>query len=187
MQTKVLVSHDGYHRDVEAEAEVRRGDGASAFAKASADEGGGECVRVVGLKRSDMRRAPKIKVRASAFLVLLTFTGCIMGDPSYSIRIVNDMPDTLSIKAHHTIYFDSHRVHSQDLGGKWISFKVPPKTKVDCGMAIAGIEDEMPFTDIVLTKANGDSIVAHGDKEVLRLFAHDALGGLETPYVIRVK
>jgi hypothetical protein len=104
---------------------------------------------------------------------------------------VNETGDTLSIKAHRTIHFSTDDVHTVELSGdyrhSWITFKVAPSSTIGCGSAIAGIEDEMPFTDLVITKANGDSIVAQGEKEVLGLFDGGVLGGLETPYVIRIK
>jgi hypothetical protein len=120
--------------------------------------------------------------------LLILAVGC---DPVIPIELVNETGDTLSIKAHRTIYFRTYDVHTVELSGdyqhSWITFKVAPGSTIDCGSAIAGIGDEMPFTDLVITKANGDSIFAQGEKEVLGLFDRGVLGGLETPYRITVR
>lgn len=120
--------------------------------------------------------------------LLFLAVGC---DPVIPIKLVNETGDSLSIKAHRTIHFHTDDVHTVELSGdyrhSWITFKVAPSSTIGCGSAIAGIEDEMPFTDLMITKANGDSIVAQGEKEVLGLFDRGVLGGLETPYRITVR
>lgn len=127
-----------------------------------------------------------IAIACSILISLLS--GC---DPVYPIELVNETGDTLTVKAHRAIHFHTDDVHTTELSGdyrrSWIKFTVAPKSTVGCGSAIAGIADEMPFTDLVLTKANGDSIVARGEQEILKLFDRSALGGLATPYAIRVK
>ena len=126
--------------------------------------------------------------RLALLVVLFLAVGC---DPVIPIELVNETEDTLSVKTHRTIHFRSDDVHTIGLSGdyrhSWITFKVAPSSTIGCGSAIAGIEDEMPFTDLVITKANGDSIVALGEKEVLGLFDRGVLGGLETPYRITVR
>jgi hypothetical protein len=126
--------------------------------------------------------------RLALLVVLSLAVGC---DPVIPIELTNETEDTLAVKAHRTIHFNTDDVHTIELSGdyrhSWITFKVAPSRTIGCGSAIAGIEDEMPFTDLVITKANGDSIVAQGEKEVLGLFDRGVLGGLETPYRITVR
>ncbi|MBX2980554.1 MAG: hypothetical protein KF905_14800 [Flavobacteriales bacterium] len=120
--------------------------------------------------------------------LLVLVVGC---DPVIPIELVNETGDTLTVKAYRTIHFSTYDVHTIELSGdyrhSWIAFKVAPRSTIGCGSAIAGIEDEMPFTDLVITKANGDSIIARGETDVLGLFDRGVLGGLETPYRITVR
>ena len=134
-----------------------------------------------GLNEGCTRRM-RAPIPVSFCVMMALFAGC---DPVIPIKLMNEMGDTLTVRAHRTINFHTSDVHTIELNGdyrnSWIEFKVAPNSTVGCGSAIAGIEDEMPFTDLVLIKASGDSIVAHGEKEVLNLFDHGAFNGLETP------
>ncbi|HEY0652710.1 MAG TPA: hypothetical protein VGD65_06260 [Chryseosolibacter sp.] len=111
-------------------------------------------------------------------------------DPYYTVRIQNLTQDTLSVVARTTTDFHAGNFHYSVLGGPYndqrIKFKVAPNSYGDCGGAIGGLEDDLPFTELKIYTAQ-DSVVAMNKAEVLKLFKTDFFGGLETPYVIEIE
>lgn len=119
----------------------------------------------------------------------LLLTSC---DPTYPIIISNSKTDTVTVVTETTIHFhtDDQLVGYKDLGGPYdhniIQFKMAPGTTIECGMAIAGIEDEMPFTKFKVYSGK-DSIVAESQDKIIDLFEKTFWGNLETPYQLTIK
>jgi len=122
-------------------------------------------------------------------LHMLFLTAC---DPTFPIKISNKKSDTVTIVTKTTIHFhtDDQLTGYEDLGGpydhKLIKFKMPPGTSINCGMAISGIEDDMPFNEISIY-SNNDSIVANTQDLILNLFDHSFRKNLQRPYQITIK
>lgn len=87
-------------------------------------------------------------------------------------------------------YTDDQLISYEDLGGpydhKIIKFEMAPGASIECGMAIAGIQDEMPFTKFKIY-SNEDSIVASTQDQILDLFEKTSWGNLETPYQLTIE
>lgn len=130
----------------------------------------------------------RIYVVMLALLILGVFLQSC--DPVYSVRLKNLTNDTLLVVARTTIHFQSDTSKITVLEGpyddEWIEFKVFPSTYVNCGIAIAGIQDEIPFTELKIYKES-DSIIAKSEQEVLALFEKGSRGNLITPYEIRIE
>lgn len=118
----------------------------------------------------------------------LLFQSC---DPYYSIRILNSTNDTLTVVARTTNSFHMENIGYSVLGktydhDKWIKFAIPPMDYADCGNAIGGLEDDLPFKELKIYEAR-DSIVATSETEVLSLFKTNLIGGFRTPYAIEIE
>lgn len=128
----------------------------------------------------------KMKTLIRYIILGLIFQSC---DPTYSIRLVNKSDDTLNILATTTIHFQlrNHQIEILDEveDREIVSFMVLPNQELDVGMAIAGLEDELPFTSLKINK-DENTIEAKGEKEVLKLFQKKN-GKLETPYQIVIE
>jgi hypothetical protein len=87
-------------------------------------------------------------------------------------------------------HFDDTLTVFKDRGGpfdhKIIEFKMAPGTSIECGMAIAGIQDEMPFTKLKVYSGK-DTVDAESQDKILDLFEKTFLGNLKTPYVLTIK
>lgn len=133
--------------------------------------------------------ATKTSKTILAILTGLFLTSC---DPTYPILISNNRADTITVVTETTIHFhtDDQLIGNEDLGGPYdhniIKFKMAPGTSIECGMAIAGIQDEMPFTKFKIY-SNNDSIVANTQDQILDLFEKTFWGNLETPYQLTIK
>lgn len=124
-----------------------------------------------------------------AFLTGFFLMSC---DPTYPIMISNDKADTVTIVTETTIHFHTNDqlIDYEDLGGPYdhniIKFKLAPGTSIKCGTAIAGIQNEMPFTNFRIY-SNKDSIIANNQLHILELFKKTFWGNLETPYQLTIK
>ena len=122
-------------------------------------------------------------------LHILFLTAC---DPTYPITITNNKSDTVTVVTKTTIHFhtDDQLTGYEDLGGPYdhriIKFQMPPGASLKCGMAIAGIEDEMPFIEFRIY-SNNDTIVASTQDQILGLFEKNFWGKLVRPYQLRIK
>jgi hypothetical protein len=122
-------------------------------------------------------------------IVIGLLTSC---DPTYPISITNNRLDTVTVITETTIHFSfvNKSVDFEELGGTYdhtvIKFKMAPGTLIQCGSAIAGIQDEMPFTKFKVYSSK-DSIVANSQDEILNLFEKTFWGSLKTPYNLEIK
>jgi len=130
-------------------------------------------------------------------ITLITMTLIITGllfqscDPTYSIRIQNSTSDTLTVVARTTIRFHMENIDYNVLSrtfndDEWIRFTIPPMGYADCGNAIGGLENDLPFKELKIYMER-DSIVATSETEVLSLFKTKLIGGFRTPYTIEIK
>lgn len=91
-----------------------------------------------------------------------------------------------------TIHFHMENIEysvlseTYDHSGDWIRFVIPPLDYADCGTAIGGLRDELPFKELKIYQKR-DSIVATSSTEVLSLFEKNLMGGFKTPYSIEVE
>ena len=127
-----------------------------------------------------------------ATVIILTGLSLISCDPTYPILISNSRADTVTVVAETTIFFhtDEQLLWYEDLGGPYdhrvLKFKMPPKTSIECGIAIAGIQDEMPFVKLKIY-SNKDSVIANTQDQILDLFEKTFWGNLQTPYQLTLK
>jgi hypothetical protein len=124
-----------------------------------------------------------------ASLAAFAISSC---DPTYPISILNSKSDTVTIVTETTVNFYSNDelINYQVIGGPYdhqvVQFQLPPGNSVTCGMAIAGIEDEMPFTKFKAYD-HKDSVTANSQEEILNLFDKTFWGSVKTPYQLTIK
>lgn len=113
-------------------------------------------------------------------------------DPTYSIEIANKNSDTVTITAETTIHFwtEDTLLDYKELGGPYghriIRFKMEPGRTINCGMVIAGIDNQLPFTKIeIYTKK--DSVIARSENQVLDMFEKGFWGSLKKPYCLTIE
>jgi hypothetical protein len=143
-------------------------------------------------RRWRLLRNKKMKIFNLYLIVILT--GFILSscDPMYSVSISNNRNDTVTIEAKTTVNFSplDTLIAYERLGGTYdhaiIRFKMAPKTSIEIGQAIAGIEDDMPFTKLKIYSVS-DSIYANSQEQILNLFKKTFFGNLETPYELDIK
>lgn len=136
----------------------------------------------------------KIMRAKRIFPVTIILSGLFLAscDPVYPILITNSNKDTVTVITETTIHFQplDTLVDYRELSGPYnhriIQFKIAPMDTLECGMAIAGIENEMPFTKFSIY-AGQDSIIADTQTEILELFAKSFWGKLKTPYELVIK
>ncbi len=141
-----------------------------------------------------VRVSGNIMTTKTSLTIMIILTGLFLTscDPTYPIVISNNKADTVTVVTMTTAHFhtDDQLVGYEDLGGPYdhniIKFKMAPGSSIECGMAIAGIKDEMPFTKFRVY-ANKDSIVANTQDQILDLFEKTFWGKLETPYQLTIK
>lgn len=121
-----------------------------------------------------------------AILAGLIFQSC---DPYYPVSITNSTEDTLTVIARTTTNFQSIDIRIIESSGPYdderIKFKIPPGKTVECGGAIAGLGDDLPFTELMIYSQE-DSLKALNKEEVLNLFEKNSAGQLKTPYELVV-
>lgn len=128
----------------------------------------------------------------STTLAILTGLYLMSCDPTYPILISNYKTDTVTIVTETTIHFhsDDQLIEFKKLGGPYnhsiIKFKMAPGSSIKCGMAIAGIQNELPFTKFKAYSSK-DSIVANSQDQILDLFEKTFWGTLATPYKLTIK
>lgn len=124
-------------------------------------------------------------------LILESFlmTAC---DRTVPVEIKNETKDTITIKAIANYCYDNsnslvdYKESYNDDNTMNIHFRLPPKVTVTCGMAIMGIEKDLPFDKLKVYMKN-DSIIANTRKEVLNLFEKRRSGNYTIPYQIVIK
>lgn len=121
-----------------------------------------------------------------AILAGLIIQSC---DPYYPVSITNSTEDTLTVIARTTTSFQSNDIIILESSGPYdderIKFKITPGETVECGGAVAGLEDDVPFTELIIYSQQ-DSIKALNKEEVLNLFEKNSAGQLKTPYELVV-
>jgi hypothetical protein len=118
--------------------------------------------------------------------------GLLSCDPTYPISISNKTADTISIFAETNVRFhtDDTLLSYTEVGGpydhKVITFKIAPGIEVRCGMAIAELDNDVPFSKMkIYTKK--DSIIANSVEEVLGIFDRTWYGSRKKPYTVTLE
>ena len=119
-----------------------------------------------------------------AFAVSMSFLSSC--DPAYPIRITNKTAEPATIFVLENSNFRSDKL---PLGNNEDGLKIyilEPDQTLNVGMAIADLEDDMPFSQLIV-KTTSDSISATGFKEMKDLFDKGWLGNLKKPYQITIE
>ena len=123
------------------------------------------------------------------FLILscicLFFQSC---DPTYVIAIQNDSNETIKFKGQinerfRTFNYDSIPIAYLD--NNWIEAEIKPEQQLDCGFAIADLENDMPFNSIKIFVKN-DTLIANNNDELLELFDNRSAFNVMRPYILVV-
>lgn len=117
----------------------------------------------------------------------LLFMSC---DPTYPVIISNSTSDTVVIHGEETnnFFIDSSKDSFVEFNEKEkrTSIRLPPKASINCGMAIAELNNDLPFKKIKIYTGK-DSLIATSEKEVLHLFEKNVWGNPRKPYIINIK
>ncbi|WP_192820802.1 hypothetical protein [Rufibacter sp. LB8] len=131
-----------------------------------------------------MKRSPlNTFLSLSAILVLLLVQSC---DPTYSIRIENKSGSKITVNATTTNKFQAYGHEIIELEGNKVRFEIPSGEYLECGMAIAGLDNDLPFTNLKIQTLN-KTILAENPEKVISLFEKEPDGDLKTPYSLVIK
>ena len=109
-------------------------------------------------------------------------------DPTYSISVSNQTSDQISVIAYTNASFhadETVQIHPRPDDPDWVAFNINPGSTVQCGMAIGGLWDDLPFTQLIIYTPQ-DTITAKNTNEVFALFDWDSSGDLKIPYQITI-
>jgi hypothetical protein len=109
-------------------------------------------------------------------------------DPTYVIAIQNNSNEIIKLKAQVNQRFHSNNYDSifiTYLDNNWIEAFIKPKQQLDCGYAIAELDNDIPFNELKIF-INNDSIVAKNQKEVLKLLDNRGVFKVMTPYILEI-
>ena len=126
---------------------------------------------------------------AYIIVVALSLIAC---DRTIPIEIKNISIDTVAIEAETTIKYQcddsliDFKEYPVNIESSIIKFKLAPNTKVTCGIAIMGLEKDLPFKKFKIYTKN-DSIVANSREEVLNLFEKTHKGKYKIPFELIVR
>ncbi|QHL89161.1 hypothetical protein GU926_17670 [Nibribacter ruber] len=125
----------------------------------------------------------------NSFLSLCAITAMLLlqsCDPTYSIRIENQSSSKITVTATTTNKFQAYGHKIIELGADKVRFEIPSGEYLECGMAIAGLENDLPFTSLIVQTLN-KRIVADTPNKVISLFEKESDGNLKTPYSLVIK
>ena len=130
----------------------------------------------------------KRRIRNSILCVCILLSSLLLQfcDPTYSIRIENLSGSNVVVTALTTNNFQAYEYEVTELGQDSVRFEIPAGEYIDLGMAIAGLENDLPFTKVKVLMSM-DTLTAMNPTEVLGLFEKDPGGELKMPYRIVVK
>lgn len=109
-------------------------------------------------------------------------------DATYSVSIINKSEATVSIDAKLTNNFipgDITTTFIPDENNR-VQFNIEAHQGFVCGLAIAELKDDLPFTEIIIYTKN-DTIRANNSTEVMALFDTNRMGILKKPYTLSVE
>ena len=102
-------------------------------------------------------------------MICLLLLGC---DAHYDILMTNSSEDTVKI-------YTKSFYHQE-------SIQLYPKQTVLIGGAINGLENDVPFDELIIYKGR-DSSVVKNNEEILTLFRRNMFGQYKTPYELVIK
>ena len=122
-------------------------------------------------------------ILSGLILIALLLQSC---DPYYSIAITNTTDKEVNVYVVRTIKFHPDKqMELKDSEGFEV-YKLNPAEEFRVGNALAGIDDELPFSKIKIITER-DTILADNPDAIKKLFDKKFFGGLKTPYNISVK
>lgn len=126
-----------------------------------------------------------MKLILSFILFTLTtfLTSC---DPYYSISLTNKTADTVSVIIKQNYKFSSNKIEFGKTKDDYKIYKVTPNEIFKVGSAIAEIDNDIPFDNILIVSRN-DTTKANNIEEIKMLFDKKTFGRLKTPYNITIK
>ena len=126
-----------------------------------------------------------MKLILSILLFTLTtfLTSC---DPYYSITLTNKTADTVSVIIKQNFKFRSNKIEFGKTNDDYKIYKVTPNEIFKVGSAIAEIDNDIPFDNILIVSRN-DTTKANNIEEIKMLFDKKNFGRLKTPYTITIK
>ncbi len=131
-------------------------------------------------------------MKRTTILAVLAGLLCVACDPIYSISVSNQTTDTVSVLATttHSFHIYQEPLDFEERGGIEgpfvVQFRIAPGQTVQCGQAIAELEDDLPFKEFKASWGT-ESVVANSKAQVLDLFDKNFWGDLKTPYQISLK
>jgi cellulose synthase/poly-beta-1,6-N-acetylglucosamine synthase-like glycosyltransferase len=126
-------------------------------------------------------------VKTTFYILLIALTISITScDAYYSITLTNNSIDTISVTLGQNFRFSTTKVPFQKLDGNTYTYKLNPNEIFKTGSAIAEIDDDIPFDNIIIVSHN-DTIRANNIDEIKNLFDKKGIGGLKTPYNLTIK
>ena len=119
--------------------------------------------------------------------ILFTLTTFLMScDPYYSITLTNKTADTVSVIIKQNYKFSSEKTAFGKTKDDYKIYKITPNEIFKVGSAIAEIDNDIPFDNILIVSGN-DTTKANKLVEIKMLFDKKTFGGLKAPYNIIIK
>jgi hypothetical protein len=116
-------------------------------------------------------------------LLLILLTGC---DPTYPIIVSNDSNEPVTILAKTQYPFRTEKKKTATTQDGFDVYQFQAHESVRVGMAIAEIDNDIPFLAIKIVRS-GDTVSAATVEEIKGLFDRKRSGKLKTPYFISIK
>lgn len=116
-------------------------------------------------------------------IILILLTSC---DPTYPISITNRTTDSITIWLKKNNSFRTIKTDVKENPDGLTILKLRPNEMIRVGMAIAEIDNDMPFSEIYI-KTEDDSISANGIDELKDLFDKNIFGRLKKSYNMSIE
>ncbi len=122
-------------------------------------------------------------INAKARLLILIFltvvgAGC---DRYTAIAISNKTAEKVRVLVKTTSNFQTEKQKVETTTDGFDIYELTPNEYMQVGIAIAEIDDDLPFTSIKIVRA-GDTVSANNVNEIKALFDKSKVGGLKKPY-----
>lgn len=131
-------------------------------------------------------------IRVLQFSIFIFATSIVSCDPVYPVSVLNARKDSVRIVAEVTGDFNTdmkltaYKRLKGSYGKETITFMMAPGSQIDCGTAIAELDDDLPFTVIKIYGIK-DSIIATNKLQVIDLFEKNFWGNPKAPYRLMIQ
>lgn len=118
-----------------------------------------------------------------AGFITLLLTSC---DPAYPINLSNDSNESIIVlvKVNSPFQTEKEKVGITKNGFYIYQFNAHESAQV--GMAIAEIDNDIPFSELKIVRSGNDTVSVSTMKEIMQLFDRKRNGKLRIPYVLRL-